>query len=98
MVMTILEARVAQEKWTVLEQAFNLAVQHRDPGLVQTFLIHNLREPEVWRLLTVWESREALETMRSSGETPRGVLIFREAGAEPVLSVYAVVGHLAPSG
>ncbi len=31
--------------------------------------------------------------MRASEETPRGVLIFREAGAEPSLTTFAIVGH-----
>ena len=49
----------------------------------------------MWRILTVWENREALDAMRSSGETPRGVLMFRSAKAEPALSVFEIVQHAA---
>jgi hypothetical protein len=93
--MTILEAQVAAEKWGVLEQTFNEAVVKLDPGLTQTFLLHNSREPNMWRIATVWASRQALDTMRQSGATPTGVVIFRAAGAEPVLSIFDVTSSAA---
>jgi heme-degrading monooxygenase HmoA len=96
MVMTILEAYVSEENWSALEQAYRLAAQQRDPGLVQSFLIHSSKDLDLWRILTVWSSREALDKMRSSGETPRGVLIFRSANAEPILSVFEVVQQIIP--
>ncbi|MBI5880096.1 MAG: antibiotic biosynthesis monooxygenase [Chloroflexi bacterium] len=89
----MLEAQVAPEQWTTLEQTYKDAVKALDPGLVQTFLLHNLKNANTWQIVTVWESREALDAMRNSGQTPRGVLIFRAAGAEPALSVFVVPAH-----
>ena len=94
MVMTILEARVSTDNWAALEQAYQQAAQMKEPGLEQSFLIHSLKDADLWRILTVWHSREALEKMRNSGETPRGVLIFRSANAEPVLSIFEIAQHI----
>lgn len=94
MVMTILEAHVTKENWAALEQAFQLAAQDRDPGLVQSFLSHSTKDADLWRILTVWTSREALDAMRRTKETPRGVLIFRSANAEPVLSIFEIVQQI----
>ncbi len=94
MVMTILEAHVAKQNWPALEQAYRLGTQFRDPGLVETFLIQNKKDLELWRILTVWESQAALEAMRATGETPRGVQMFREASAEPALSVFNISQQL----
>jgi quinol monooxygenase YgiN len=94
-VMTILEARVSQDNWPALEQAYQEGIQHRDAGLVQTFLVQNAKEPELWRIITTWASQEALDAMRQSGETPRGVLMFRSAQAEPALSIFKIKAHLA---
>jgi heme-degrading monooxygenase HmoA len=91
MVVTFLEAHVEPEKATVLEQSYRDAIQQLDAGIARTSLLRGARDPNLWRIETVWESREALETMRNSGQTPRGVLIFRSAGAEPALTVFAVV-------
>ncbi len=90
MVMTILEAHVAKEYWSSLEQAYQQAAKFKDAGLVQSYLIHNIKEADLWRILTIWQSQEALDAMRSSGETPRGVLIFRSASAEPALSIFKI--------
>jgi heme-degrading monooxygenase HmoA len=95
MVMTILEAHVSKENWAALEQAYQEATQHRAAGLVQSFLIHSSKDADLWRILTVWSSQEALDEMRRSGETPRGVLIFRSANAEPVLSIFEIVQQIA---
>jgi hypothetical protein len=91
MVMTVLEAHVALEKQAALEQAYKTGIEHLPPQLTQTFLIHNIVDPTVWRIVSVWRSREALEEMRQSMETPGGVLIFRAADAEPMLSIFEVV-------
>ncbi len=93
MVLTILEARVAEDKRRALEQTYREETRKLDPGIVQTFLLHDVRDASVWRILTLWESAAALDQMRRSGETPRGVVIFRAAGAEPALSVFDVVTH-----
>lgn len=93
MVITTLEARVAPEKTIVLQSAYKEAIQHLDAGITQTFLIRDLRDPGIWQIITVWESREALETMRQSGETPRGVTMFKAAGADPKLTIFEVVSH-----
>ena len=99
MVITTLEAQVPPDQWAALEQAYKEGIAgETDLGLVETFLLHNLKEPAQWRIATVWESRAALDAMRNSGQTPRGVLIFRAAGAEPVLSVSEVVAHASEPG
>jgi hypothetical protein len=43
--------------------------------------------------VTHWVSREALDQVRASGVTPRGVQIFQAAGVTPELSVLDVIVH-----
>jgi quinol monooxygenase YgiN len=97
MVITILEAQVAPDKAAILEAAYKQAIERLDAGMRETFLIRDSKDSSVWRILTVWESRDALEAMRQSGQTPRGVLMFRAADVEPKLSVFDVVAYAAPS-
>jgi len=96
MVMTVLEAQVAQPDWATLEAAYADRTQTLPAGLVQTFLVQSRDESPLWRIISVWESQEALDQMRHSGETLGGVLIFRAAGAEPTLSVFGVSQHVHP--
>ena len=93
MVMTILEAQVALEKAALLEETYKQAIERLDPGISQTLLLRSSKDSSLWRIVTVWKSREALDAVRRTGDTPRGVLIFRAAEAEPILSVFDVVAH-----
>ncbi len=90
MVVTVLQARVSPDRWKDLEREFSKAVERLDPGIEESFLLHGFASPESWQILTVWKSREIVDKMRSSEMTPRGVEIFRAAGAEPMLSVFDV--------
>ena len=95
-VVTILEAQVPPDRHDDLERAYRMAIAEQPPpGLVRSTLLRDARDLSLWRIETVWESREALSAMRGTG-TPRGVQIFREAGVEPGLSVLNVVEELDP--
>ncbi len=89
MVMTILEAHIDPGQWARFEEAYREEVKNLDSRIRQTFLLHGIGDPSLWRLATIWRSREALEEMRKEG-TPRGVVMFREVGAEPTLTVFDI--------
>jgi heme-degrading monooxygenase HmoA len=96
MVITVLEAHVAPAREAALEAAYREAAQVPLPrGLVRSTLLRATSDRTLWRIETLWESREALEAMRGAG-TPRGVLMFRTAGAEPTLTVLEVIAVLSP--
>lgn len=96
MMITIMEAHVAKENWPLLEQAYQRSVQQMPPGLEQSFLVHGIEEEDLWQIITVWSGMPSLQQIqqaKETGVTPRGVLIFREAHAEPTHSVYEVAQH-----
>lgn len=90
MVVTILEARVEEDRSSDLQAAYREGIAQLPPQMVQTFLVQGGSDKTNWRIISVWKSRAALEEMRNSGETPGGVLMFRAAGAEPSLTVFDV--------
>ncbi len=93
MVMTILEARVEPQNWEKLQSQFYSEVQTLDPGIIQTFLVRSKSEESLWRIITLWSSQAALDLMRASGETPRGVAIFHSADAQPTLSIFDILSQ-----
>lgn len=91
MVLTVLEASVATGHEAALQAAFRTATSGELPkGLIRTELLRDSVDHTRWRIQTLWESREALAAMRTAG-TPAGVLMFRAAGVEPVLSIHEIV-------
>ena len=86
MVMTTLEARVEVDNWHLIRDEYRIATQTPEPGMVASYLVQMRNDSGVWRIVTLWRDAEALAAMRATG-TPRGVMVFRSAGAEPTLLV-----------
>jgi hypothetical protein len=93
MVITNLEARLSDGQASILKESFKNATKNLDKGILQTFLLQNPKDLSQWRIETIWESFEVLNEMRKKEDPPRGVLMFREAGAEPKLSIFDVIIH-----
>ena len=92
MVITILEARVEPDMVSALQAAYQNGLSHLPPQMIRTYLIQDTADKTVWRIVSVWKSRAALDEMRRSRETPEGILMFRGAGVEePILSIFDVV-------
>ena len=86
-VMTVLEARVAPDRWDQLRRAFEEGRARLPTQMVHAYLVQSAAEPTLWRGISVWHSRESLTAYQQSVETPGGVLMFRMAGAEPTLAL-----------
>ncbi len=85
-IVSILEGDLPPDKAAKLEA--NFAEGTLEPGMLRMFLIKNGSK---CKIITLWESREALNAMKSKG-TPKTVLMFRYAGVEGSLLNYDVVG------
>jgi hypothetical protein len=94
-IITILEAMVNEQQWDSLRNAYR-AVKENRPALMplQSFLVQMIEEPMLWRIISIWENMEVLQKAKRSGETPAGVLVFREAGAEPALSIFEALEEI----
>lgn len=96
MIVTMLEARVDENKIGDLVDSFRASGDSLPPAIVESFLLRQ-SDRDLWRIVTVWESREALDGYRTSVDTPEGVLMFRSVGSEPILAVHAVEAHVSHS-
>jgi hypothetical protein len=96
-IVTLLEAHVPDDRQPDLQAAYSAAADDGfPPGLLRSTLLQDTNDPTLWRIETLWESRESLVAMRGTG-TPRGILIFRAAGAEPTVMILNAVDELAPT-
>lgn len=94
-VVTIVEGRVPVSKAREFETAYaDLKQDALTPGLIRSSLLRRSDNPEIYRIETVWESREALEKMRSSTQTPKATELFQKVKASPRLEIYDVVYNI----
>ncbi len=94
-VITIVEGKVPVSKAKEFETAYaSLKQDALTPGLIRSSLIRKSDNPEIYRIETVWESREALEKMRSSTQTPKAIELFQKVKASPHLEIYDLVHNI----
>lgn len=96
MIVTMLEAPVPADRVADLMAAYRQGTESLPPQIVETFLLQ-IDGGDLWRLVTVWGSREELGAYRASVDTPEGILMFRAAGVEPTLAIFDVAAHDARS-
>ena len=90
-VMTVLEAHVASEQWDTLRSTFAENSNRLPSQMVEMFLVQGTADTTLWRGISIWRSRQALDEYRQSVETPGGILMFRSVGAEPTLAIFDVL-------
>ncbi len=90
-IMTVVEGKVLPSKLEEFQSAY-AAVRNdpKPPGWVRSMLLHDTTELGLFRISTLWESREALDRMRGSTKVPVAVALFRTVGIEPAVRIFAV--------
>jgi quinol monooxygenase YgiN len=91
MIITVLAARIMPEYWQKFRDSYEAGTKHLPAMILETFLVQDHNEQELWRIITVWKSYDALQTYRQSVSVPDGVLWFRAANAEPSLALWDVI-------
>lgn len=64
------------------------------PEIRETFLVEG--DDGSMAILTVWESRAALDSVRGGGEEPFARRVLREAGGQPEARFFDVVAEAPP--
>jgi hypothetical protein len=91
-VLSLVTARIAPERHSEVIDPYRAAIEAGlPPGIRQTFLL--VGDDGALAIATVWESREALDAMRSSGEEPFARRLLREAGGDPEASFFDVASE-----
>ncbi len=94
-VITIVEGKVPVSKSKEFETAYESLKQGPfPPGWLRSSLLRNSDNPETYRIETVWESREALEKMRSSTQTPKAIELFQKVKTSPRVEIYDIVNNV----
>jgi heme-degrading monooxygenase HmoA len=87
MFVTIVEGTVAEAREDDLLAAWDEMTDVLPEGFIESSLVRG--DDGTWRIVSVWESKEAVMAMRAAGE-PAGPVMFRRAGSEPSVSMWTV--------
>lgn len=93
-VLTFVKGEVPTSKIRKFEAGY--AALKKEPlpqGLEQSYLLKNSEKPEAYTVVSIWESREALDKMRSSS-APAAPALFKKFGATPQLEIQEAVNSI----
>ncbi len=94
-VITVVEGKVSSSKSKEFEANYTLVKNEPvPPGFISSSLLRSSKNPENYRIQTVWDSQEALEKMRSTTQTPKAFELFQKVGVAPTLEVYDVIDNV----
>jgi hypothetical protein len=93
MIMTILEGHVPANRWNDFEHSYREAIKHIPAHLKETFLVQDEHDPNLWRIITVWKSREDFDAIRFDPLYHTCVDIYTSVGTEATRRVFNVVNH-----
>ena len=88
MFVTIVEGSVEAAREDDLRSAWEALTTVLPAGFIESSLLR--AEDGTWRIVSVWESQEAVMAMRASGEPPAALAMFERAGSAPSVSLWNV--------
>jgi heme-degrading monooxygenase HmoA len=92
MFVTIVEGAVQADREEDLRSAWEeVTAGTKPPGFIESSLLRT--EDGTWRIVTVWESKEAVMAMRATGQPP-ALVVFERGGATPTVSMSTVEGRV----
>lgn len=92
MFVTIVEGAIEANREGDLRSAWEDKTAALPAGFIESSLLR--AEDGTWRIVTVWESKEAVMAMRASGEPPAAPIMFEQAGSTPSVSTWTVEGRV----
>jgi heme-degrading monooxygenase HmoA len=92
MYVTIVEGEIEAAREVDLRSAWEAKTGVLPAGLIESSLLRT--EDGTWRIVTVWESKEAVLAMRASGQPPAALAMFELAGSMPSVSMWTVEGRV----
>ena len=91
-ILSIIEARVHQDNWELLQQNYEeVKKENLLSLLLSSHLVQDINEPEIWRIVTIWENLEAMNEYRKSVDVPAWILVFQKVNAVPKLIINTIL-------
>jgi heme-degrading monooxygenase HmoA len=90
-VMTVVEGKVPASRVHEFETAYaSIKGEQKPPGWKRSMLLRDTKEQGLYRISTLWETREALDAMRKSTSVPVAIALFRNVGVEPDVRIFEI--------
>lgn len=92
MYLSILAGQVSHENWAKLEVTYGMALRYPPEGLSQSFLVHCVEDPGLWKMITLWKSKDAFELAKQNKQIDTCFDLFCNLSSIPHRTTFSVIG------
>jgi hypothetical protein len=96
MILMVWEAHVPQDRWTMLQQAYEDEQMLRPAAIRQSSLVQDTHDPTRWSILVVWDTHEAALADDQTPAATSAARMFQAVGVTPMKTVSTVEAQMAP--
>jgi hypothetical protein len=90
-IITFVKGKIPESSLKDFEEAYALLKDETVPeGLIASYLLKDMIEPNLYTIETVWANPETLKKMMESEETSSDVKMFEKFDVEPSVEVHEV--------
>jgi hypothetical protein len=93
MIITILEGHIPANRWNDFENSYRDVIKHLPIQLKETFLTQDEHDTTLWRVITVWKTREDFEEIKFNPVFHSWAELYRSVGVESTQRTFNVVAH-----
>jgi hypothetical protein len=94
MVLVTMEAHVPADRWDDLQRAYTHALKQRPDEILLSLLTQDTFDPTLWRILTAWETHEALEAYYTAHTTMPSMFPFHVVTVVPEATMSRVPAYV----
>lgn len=90
-IITMVKGKIPEESKIEFEEAYASIKKDKTPeGLIGSYLLKDMIEPNIYTVETVWANPEVLKKIMEEGTTSSDVKLFEKFDVQPVVEVHEV--------
>lgn len=90
MIIEILEGHITSERWDMFQEAYRKKLKTIPTQLVQNFLIQDVNDGTLWRIISIWRDKQSLDEALSKKIITTCAAMYEEVGVEPTYRIFAI--------
>ncbi|WP_048186366.1 hypothetical protein [Methanobacterium lacus] len=90
-IITMVKGKIADEDINAFEEAYDSIKEEPAPeGLVASYLLKDMIDPNIYKVETVWANPETLKKIMGEGSASADIKLFEKFDTDPTVEIYEV--------
>jgi hypothetical protein len=87
----MVKGKIADEDINTFEEAYDAIKKETTPeGLIASYLLKDMIDPNIYKVETVWANPEILKKIMEEGSASADIKLFEQFDTDPTVEIYEV--------